>query len=84
MFLNLANEPEQLREKQVTPGDIYMSQKGQYWLIVAEKNGRASIVVFDHTGLPTAVQTYGTAYIASNKQRVGTAVLPTLDVEWED
>lgn len=83
MMLDLNNEPEALQDQAVEPGDLYLSQKGEYWLIVAEANGRAALVVYNRNGIPRAVQTYGTSYIANNKRRVGRVELPLLPVEWE-
>jgi hypothetical protein len=83
LLLNLQNEPCELKTQACEPGDLYMSSKGQYWLIVAVKNGRAALIVYDQNGIPTAVQTYGSSYIESNKRRVGRVEIPTLEVEWE-
>lgn len=82
MRLYLAEAPLQCREQTVEAGDIYMAQKGQYWLVICVNGNGASIVVYDKTGWPQSVQRYATSYIGS-KQRVGKVELPTLEVEWD-
>lgn len=81
MMLNLENEPLPLREAAVEAGQLYLSQKGMYWLVIAVNGNGASIVVYDRSGLPQSVQRYAVSYLRE-KTLVGRAELPTLDIEW--
>jgi hypothetical protein len=83
MILNMENLPLALYSGEVEAGNIYQSQKGQFWLVVCVNGNGVSIVVYDKTGLPQSVQRYARSYL-SEKRLVGKVELPMLDVTWED
>lgn len=82
MLLNMEGLPLPLQIGEIEAGQIYQSQKGQFWLVVCVNGNGCSIIVYDKSGMPQSVQRYARSYLAE-KRLVGRVEVPVLNVEWE-
>jgi len=85
MNLNMTNIPQYATGREVEVGNLYLNQKGDYWLVVSvgPVSGDVHVLRYNRDGWVTGAMRYGTHYLR-DKPLVGHVEMPLLNVIWED